>query len=116
MESQKSVTKYGGTMRLGSYPCVLEKDSLAHKLYKNTQITERHRHRYEFNNKFMEEINAKGMRTSGKNPESNLVEIVELTNHPFFIGVQFHPELKSTPENPHPLFKGLIEAALNNKK
>ncbi len=116
MQSQKSVTKYGGTMRLGAYPCIIEKDTLAYKLYKNTQISERHRHRYEFNNKFIEEINKKGMRTSGKNPESNLVEIIELINHPFFIGVQFHPELKSTPENPHPLFKGLIEAALKNKK
>lgn len=111
MEEQKKVTAKGGTMRLGSYPCLIQEGSLAHKLYGSTHITERHRHRWEFNNKYLEQYVGAGMVTSGTNPESNLVEIVELRDHPFFIGVQYHPELKSTVENPHPLFVGFVNAA-----
>jgi len=112
MDSQKEVKKMGGTMRLGAYPCRIDKQSLAYKLYKSSEISERHRHRYEFNNLFRKDLENAGMTCSGINIEHNLVEIVELKNHPFFIGVQFHPELKSTPENPHPLFIGLVQAAM----
>lgn len=111
MEEQKKVTAKGGTMRLGSYSCQIREGSLAHKLYGSTHITERHRHRWEFNNKYLDQYLGAGMVTSGINPESNLVEIVELRDHPFFIGVQYHPELKSTVENPHPLFVGFVNAA-----
>jgi CTP synthase len=105
-------------MRLGAYPCEIEADSLAHQVYGTQQITERHRHRYEFNNDYLEQYQAAGMLASGKNPETGLVEIIELSNHPFFIGVQYHPELKSTVENPAPLFVGFIDAAkkFNDKK
>ncbi len=116
MESQKTRIALGGTMRLGAYEChIKDKKSLAYRLYKSNQISERHRHRYEFNNEYLELLTKHGMKTSGKNPDTGLVEIVELDNHPFFIGVQYHPELKSTPENPHPLFMGLVEAALERK-
>ncbi len=111
MNEQKSVTHKGGTMRLGAYTCKIEPNTLAYKIYQTNTISERHRHRWEFNNKFLEDFNKAGMITSGKNPESGLVEIVELGGHPFFIGVQYHPELKSTVENPHPLFVHFIEAA-----
>jgi CTP synthase len=116
MESQKNVTLKGGTMRLGSYSCAVNENSLAAKLYNNTQITERHRHRYEFNNKYLNDIETNGLLPVGKNPETGLVEIVELQNHPFFIGTQFHPELKSTVETPHPLFVGLVKAGIEFKK
>ena len=116
MEDQKATTMKGGTMRLGAYPCHLEPGSLAAKLYGTTEISERHRHRYEFNSAYLEDFEKAGLKATGRNPGSGLVEIVELPSHPFFIGVQFHPEYKSTPENPHPLFKGLVEAALKNKK
>jgi CTP synthase len=117
MESQKTRISMGGTMRLGSYECAIkDKKSLAYKLYKTNAIHERHRHRFEFNNDYLETINQFGLKSSGKNLDTGLVEIVELENHPFFIGVQYHPELKSTPENPHPLFIGLVEAALERKK
>ena len=117
MESQKTRIAMGGTMRLGSYECTIkDKKSLAYKLYKTSTIYERHRHRYEFNNDYLEAINKFGLKSTGKNPDTGLVEIVELEDHPFFIGVQYHPELKSTPENPHPLFMGLVEAALDRKK
>lgn len=115
MPEQKKITAKGGTMRLGSYTCKISKGSLANKVYGKTEIGERHRHRYEFNNKYLNKIQDAGLIPSGINPESGLVEIVELKNHPFFIGVQFHPELKSTVENPHPLFVGFIKAALENK-
>jgi CTP synthase len=115
MEQQKNITQKGGTMRLGAYDCSIDKNSLAFKLYKTNMISERHRHRYEFNNEYLELLTSKGLKATGINPENHLVEIVELENHPFFIGAQFHPELKSTPENPHPLFKGLVEAAWNRK-
>lgn len=111
MEEQKNVTAKGGTMRLGSYACQIKEGSLAHKAYGKTMISERHRHRWEFNNKYLARFEEAGMIASGKNPESGLVEIVELNSHPFFIGVQYHPELKSTVENPHPLFVHFIKAA-----
>lgn len=111
MEEQKKVTAKGGTMRLGSYPCVIEPGSLASKAYGSNLISERHRHRWEFNNKYLDQYVQAGMVTSGTNPESHLVEIVELRDHPFFVGVQYHPELKSTVENPHPLFVGFVNAS-----
>ncbi|MGN6436818.1 MAG: CTP synthase [Agriterribacter sp.] len=111
MEEQKKITAKGGTMRLGSYPCTLKEGSLAQKIYNATDITERHRHRWEFNNAYLQAFEENGMVASGRNPESGLVEIVELPDHPYFIGVQYHPELKSTVENPHPLFVSFIKAA-----
>lgn len=111
MEEQKKVTEKGGTMRLGSYPCEIAPNSLAHKIYGSTAINERHRHRYEFNNKYLERYEQAGMVASGKNPETGLVEIMEVPEHPFFIGCQYHPELKSTVENPHPLFVHFVAAA-----
>lgn len=111
MEAQKDITEKGGTMRLGAYDCEIKEGSLAHEIYGNTHIKERHRHRWEFNNKYLEQFEKAGMIASGKNPESNLVEIVEIQNHPFFIGVQYHPELKSTVESPQPVFVHFIKAA-----
>ena len=112
MEEQKKVTAKGGTMRLGSYPCSLKEGSLASQIYDNkTDITERHRHRWEFNNAYLGQFEQAGMVASGSNPESRLVEIIELPNHPFFIGVQYHPELKSTVENPQPIFVHFVKAA-----
>jgi CTP synthase len=114
MEDQKKVTAKGGTMRLGSYPCELREGSLARSIYDGEAvINERHRHRWEFNNNYLERFESAGMMASGKNPESNLVEIIELPSHPFFIGVQYHPELKSTVENPQPVFVNFIKAAKN---
>jgi CTP synthase len=112
MEDQKDISNKGGTMRLGAYPCKLKKDSNAFKIYGKMNISERHRHRYEFNNKYLKEFEAKGMLATGINPENNLVEIVEIPTHPFYVGVQFHPELKSTVMNPHPLFVNFVKAAL----
>lgn len=111
MEEQKKVTMKGGTMRLGSYPCVIKENTLAYSIYGTTEINERHRHRWEFNNKYLKQFEDAGMIASGINPESGLVEIIELKKHPFFIGVQYHPELKSTVENPHPIFVHFIKAA-----
>src|ERR1700730_13685153 len=111
MEEQKKITAKGGTMRLGSYPCEIRPGTLAEKIYHSNLITERHRHRWEFNNQYLEQFEREGMIPSGRNPETNLVEIIELPNHPFFIGVQYHPELKSTVENPAPLFVSFIKAA-----
>lgn len=113
MEEQKSVIDMGGTMRLGAYECEIQPQTLAHRIYGRTDISERHRHRFEFNNEYKSQMEGAGMVFSGINPKSGLVEIVELPEHPFFLGVQFHPEYKSTVANPHPLFKGLIEAAVN---
>jgi len=115
MKNQKSVTKKGGTMRLGAYDCQLTKVSNAYNSYQNTEISERHRHRFEFNNKYKSEFEKSGMIFSGLNPKNNLVEIVEIPTHPWFVGVQFHPEYKSTVANPHPLFCGFIDACINNK-
>lgn len=111
MEEQKTITAKGGTMRLGSYTCVLKSNSLAAEIYGNDAISERHRHRWEFNNRYLSEFEKAGMMASGKNPESDLVEIIEIPSHPFFIGVQYHPELKSTVENPQPIFVHFIKAA-----
>jgi CTP synthase len=111
MEEQKDITNLGGTMRLGAYACVIDANSQSAKLYGSTTITERHRHRWELNNSYKQQIEAAGLKAVGINPKTNLVEIVELANHPFYIGAQFHPELKSTVENPHPLFVGFIAAA-----
>ncbi|MEY3432420.1 MAG: hypothetical protein RL131_356 [Bacteroidota bacterium] len=111
MEAQKAITSKGGTMRLGAYPCKLEKDSLAYRIYGSEMISERHRHRWEFNNTYLDRMQKAGLKASGVNPETNLVEIVEIENHPFFIGVQYHPELKSTVENPHPIFVHFVKAA-----
>jgi CTP synthase len=116
MESQKNVTKKGGTMRLGSYTCELVKGSKAYTAYGKTKIHERHRHRYEFNNKYLKAYEKAGMIATGINPDGNLVEIVELKDHPFFVGAQFHPELKSTVLNPHPLFVKFIKSALEYSK
>ncbi len=111
MDEQKKVTAKGGTMRLGSYSCDIKEGSLAYKIYGQSPITERHRHRWEFNNKYLPGFEEAGMIASGKNPGTGLVEIIELINHPFFIGVQYHPELKSTVENPQPIFVSFIKAA-----
>ncbi|MGB3008533.1 MAG: CTP synthase [Chitinophagaceae bacterium] len=111
MDEQKKVTAKGGTMRLGSYPCDILEGSLASKIYGTSQISERHRHRWEFNNKYQDQFEAAGMMASGKNPATGLVEIIEIPKHPFFIGVQYHPELKSTVENPQPIFVHFIKAA-----
>lgn len=115
METQKKISGLGGTMRLGAYDCKLNKNSIAYRQYKEVSIRERHRHRYEFNNKYREDFIKNGMRIAGVNPQDDLVEIIELENHPWFIGVQFHPEYKSTVASPHPLFTGFVKAALEHK-
>jgi CTP synthase len=112
MAEQKQISQKGGTMRLGAYPCEIKKKSLAHEAYQSLQIQERHRHRWEFNNSYLEAFEKAGMMATGINPESKLVEIVELRNHKWFVGVQFHPELKSTVENPHPLFVAFVKASI----
>ena len=111
MEEQKAITMKGGTMRLGAYTCEIKKDTLAYKIYETTPISERHRHRWEFNNAYLSQFENAGMIASGKNPATGLVEIIEFSNHPFFIGVQYHPELKSTVENPQPIFVSFVKAA-----
>ena len=120
MDEQKNVKNMGGTMRLGAYPCALEKDSLLYKIYGKKDISERHRHRYEFNNDYIADFEAAGMKMAGINHGTNAegkeltrVEAVELPSHPFFVGVQFHPEYKSTVENPHPLFVAFVRAAMD---
>ena len=115
MESQKNIKEKGGTMRLGSWRCFIENNSLAYKIYSTNEISERHRHRYELNFDFVSQLSEKGMIFSGKNPDTGLVEIIELSNHPWFFGVQFHPEYQSTVEEPHPVFVSFVKAALNNK-
>ena len=112
METQKGIDKKGATMRLGAYPCILQEESLALKLYGKKKISERHRHRYEFNNNYRELLSGHGMVLSGLSPDGSLVEIIELKEHPWFLGCQFHPEFKSRPMDCHPLFKGFIKAAL----
>ncbi|MCC7530932.1 MAG: CTP synthase [Candidatus Melainabacteria bacterium] len=113
MPDQHNVVLKGGTMRLGKYPCNLQSGSKAHKAYGKTEISERHRHRYEVNNDFREKLAQKGLVFSGLSPDGRLVEMIELTNHPYYVACQFHPELKSRPDNAHPLFVGLVEASLN---
>jgi CTP synthase len=116
MEEQKKLANLGGTMRLGAYPCNLSSESKAFAAYGKKEISERHRHRYEFNNEFMDKLSSKGLIISGKNNDANLVEIVELADHPWFVACQFHPEFKSKPFDCHPLFKCFVEQALKNKK
>ncbi|KUG06930.1 CTP synthase [Solirubrum puertoriconensis] len=116
MADQKNVTQKGGTMRLGSYVCELRKGSKAAKAYGRTHIEERHRHRYEFNNEFLQQFEAAGMVASGINPDTGLVEMIELPEHPWFVAGQFHPELKSTVQNPHPLFVRFVRAAIQHHK
>lgn len=116
MEAQKSVTDKGGTMRLGAWKCSLKADSLAHQIYGKDSIEERHRHRYEYNSKYAEALENAGLISSGINPDTGLVEIVEIKNHPFFIGVQYHPEYKSTVANPQPIFVSFVAAIVKNKK
>jgi CTP synthase len=115
MEEQKNITDLGGTMRLGSYPCKVEKGSKAYEAYKKQNIAERHRHRYEFNNKYREDFIKAGMIPTGINPDHDLIEIVEIPDHPWFVGAQFHPEYKSTVANPHPLFVAFVKAVRDNK-
>ena len=110
MDEQRNIIHKGGTMRLGAWTCAIEKDTLLHKVYENNRIEERHRHRYEFNNAYYEQYQANGMIASGVNPETRLVEAIELPAHPWFIGVQYHPEYSSTVANPHPLFVGFVNA------
>ena len=112
MDDQKNITDKGGTMRLGAWKCKLKEHTLAQKLYSKTDILERHRHRYEFNGAYLNQMEEAGLIASGLNPDTGLVEVVELANHPFFIGVQYHPEYKSTVINPHPLFLGLVAASV----
>jgi CTP synthase len=112
LEGQKKVTNKGGTMRLGAYPCRLAENSNAHHIYGKTTIYERHRHRFEFNNEYLQQFESHGMIATGINPEGGLVEIVEVRDHPWFVGVQFHPEYKSTVESPQPLFVSFVKAAL----
>lgn len=116
MPEQLEISDKGGTMRLGLYPCKLSEGSVSHGLYGESLIYERHRHRFEFNNSYREKLAAAGMSIAGLSPDGKLVEIVELPGHPWFVGCQFHPEFKSRPNRPHPLFCGLVEAALKNKK
>ena len=115
MENQKQIQAKGGTMRLGSWSCELLNDSIAFKAYNKKTVFERHRHRYEFNGSYKKQIESSGMIATGVNPKTGLVEIIELNNHPWFVGVQYHPEYKSTVANPHPLFKAFVKASLNYK-
>jgi CTP synthase len=111
MDHQRAIVQKGGTMRLGAYPCAVQEGSLAYKIYGQKRISERHRHRYEFNNDYRQRLTEKGLILSGLSPDQTLVEIIELSDHPWFIGVQFHPEFKSRPFDCHPLFTGFIRAA-----
>ena len=116
MEEQKKIKGLGGTMRLGKFPCKIDKRSKVYDIYQTTQVSERHRHRYEFNNEYLEEYEKNGMKGVGVNPNENLIEIIELENHPWFIGVQFHPEYKSTVAEPHPVFVDFVRAAIEYQK
>ena len=116
MEDQKSITDKGGTMRLGAWACELKPGSTAYEIYKSEHISERHRHRYEFNSEYKEQLETAGMKATGLNPDTGLVEIVEIPSHPWFVGVQYHPEYKSTVANPHPLFVAFVKASLEHKK
>ena len=116
MPGQYDNINKGGTLRLGSYPCFIKKGTTMERCYKTLEISERHRHRYEFNNEYREVLENSGLTLSGISPDGLLVETIELTDKPFFVGVQFHPEFKSRPNKPHPLFLGFIEAAFKNRK
>jgi CTP synthase len=115
LEAQKKITHKGGTMRLGAYPCQLTEGNHAFTVYGKHTIYERHRHRYEFNNEYLSDFEKAGMKATGINLEGGLVEIVEIKDHPYFVGVQFHPEYKSTVDNPHPLFVHFVKAAVKMK-
>jgi CTP synthase len=115
MNTQRGLTHKGGTMRLGAYPCVLEEGSLARKLYNRKKTSERHRHRYEFNNAYRDRLEKGGLVLSGVAPDGSLVEMIELRDHPWFVASQFHPEFRSRPMDCHPLFKGFIKAALQQR-
>ena len=116
MEDQKNIKNMGGTMRLGAYDCNIKKGTKAYNVYGHTKISERHRHRYEFNSQFLAQYEEAGMIASGTNPDTGLVEIMEIQDHPWFVGAQFHPELKSTVVNPHPLFVKFVKAAINYRR
>ena len=116
MPDQEGVTDIGGTLRLGSYPCVLDKESKAYELYGTELINERHRHRYEVNNDYRRNLTENGMKLSGISPDGRIIEMIEIPSHPFFIATQAHPELKSRPNRPHPLFVGFVDAAIKAKK
>ena len=116
LQTRTSQSDLGGTMRLGAYPCVLEEGTMAREMYGREEIMERHRHRYEFNNLYRDIVCGAGLKISGTSPDGELVEIVEIPDHPWFLGCQFHPEFKSRPRDPHPLFKGFIGAALKHQQ
>ena len=112
LPDQSDEVAKGGTLRLGAYPCHVKEGTQMYRAYSNTEISERHRHRYEFNNEYREALTAAGLVLSGLSPDGRLVEVVERHDHPFYIGVQYHPEFKSRPNRPHPLFRGFVAAAL----
>ena len=116
MEDQKYLEMMGGTMRLGAYPCNIVKSSLAYQIYRKDNISERHRHRYEFNNDYRKIMEEKGLLISGISPDDLLVEIIEIPDHPFYFAVQFHPEFKSRPDKPQPIFKKFIQKSYNSRK
>jgi CTP synthase len=116
LEEQEKVENLGGTMRLGALPCAVKKDTLSHKAYKADEVMERHRHRYEFNNRYREDFQKKGLRIAGLSPNGKLAEIVEVENHPWFLACQFHPEFKSKPDRAHPLFREFVRHALEYQK
>ena len=116
MPGQNDEIDKGGTLRLGAYPCVIRPGSRMKECYQTDEISERHRHRYEFNNEYRTVLENAGLVISGESPDGNLVETVELKDHPFFVGVQYHPEFKSRPNKPHPLFKGFVAAAVNSRR
>ena len=116
MPGQNDEIDKGGTLRRGAYPCLIAPDTRMERCYGTTEISERHRHRYEFNNEYREPLTAAGLVISGTSPDGRLVETVEIADHPFFVGVQFHPEFKSRPNRPHPLFLGFVEAALSGRQ
>jgi CTP synthase len=116
MDTQKDIKDKGATMRLGAYPCVLKEGTLAHKIYGQSEISERHRHRFEVNNSYRKQFESRNMVLSGLSPDGNLVEMIELNSHPFFVACQFHPEFKSRPRDPHPLFTAFIKASLSEQQ
>ncbi len=116
MQSRDEESDLGGTLRLGAYPCVLKEETNASAAYQMDEISERHRHRFEFNNDYREELEKNGLVIAGTSPDNNLVEIIEIDDHPWFLGCQFHPEFKSKPMKPHPLFRDFISAALLHKQ
>ena len=116
MPEQDGIEDIGGTLRLGSYPCVLKEGTKSHEVYNSNLIEERHRHRYEVNNYYRDDLENAGMTLSGKSPDGRIVEMIELSNHPWFIATQAHPEFKSRPNRPHPLFKGFVGAALEYQR